>query len=702
MNPTPTKPRRWRPNTVFLLLVGLLFGLSAMGQPAFLKDGLVAYYPFNGNANDESGQLNHFGTQLDFRADRFGTSKGAPRFSSPRPINSKPITIPGSGFTISYWLYLESTPNQEGERFLLHGSHNLGWTSSGAASFGFAVWGDGRFGVSTLHDNLVGGSVGMPSGTISVGKWYHVGMSSGGGSTKLFINGNLSGIDPGTITTRTFPLTLGGEDSYFFQSGSIDDVRIYNRALSDTEVKALYDYESTPPDNGFITNGLVAYYPFNSSAENTIKLGLSEKIGLVDFANDRFGNPKSAGRFLGLDDSYISIQLESGDYYSMTVSFWMLWDGGITGGPQQVFNKPRNINGSGLSFLRQPTGNMWGLTLIPSDDWPRIGAEVASDTDFANKWTHIAVVSHQGKLTFLLNGVSIYTSKVDRGTFNSSQAFQIGRLSEIPACCSETSLWGYKGNLDEFRIYNRALSDAEVKALYNYERQPEPNNPSIANATAQVVNGFVVGATVSSGGSGYTNNPIVSITGGGGTGAKATATQFNGVVTSITITNPGSGYTSAPTITIAPPPFPPKKATATSQVVNGFVVGTKITDVGFGYDVPPSVLLVGGGGTGATAAATVQNGVVTAITITNPGIGYTTAPLVRIASPPFTPKLAIEVSKVNVRLSVVLGRKYQIESSSDLANWKPASAVFIAQDEDLVQEFDVNTTGSYYRINQVP
>ena len=159
---------------------------------------------------------------------------------------------------------------------------------------------------------------------------------------------------------------------------------------------------------------------------------------------------------------------------------------------------------------------------------------------------------------------------------------------------------------------------------------------------------------------------------------------------------------SRSTITIAPPPFPPKKATATSQVVNGFVVGVKITDFGFGYETAPTVLLVGGGGTGATAVATVQNGVVTGITITNPGTGYTSAPLVRIASPPFTPKLAIEVSKVNVRLSVVLGRKYQIESSSDFTNWKPASAVFVAQDEELIQEFDVNTTGNYYRINQVP
>ena len=255
----------------------------------------------------------------------------------------------------------------------------------------------------------------------------------------------------------------------------------------------------------------------------------------------------------------------------------------------------------------------------------------------------------------------------------------------------------YLGSLDSGNWNNIGSATVTV-----YDEGFNQLNPRIATATAQTVNGFLVGAVLDDGGYGYTSNPAIIITGGGGEGATATATQVKGQVTSIRITSPGSGYTSVPTITIAPPPFPPKKATATSQVVNGFVVGVKITDFGFGYETAPTVLLVGGGGTGATATATVLNGVVTAITITNPGSGYTSAPLVRIASPPFTPKLAIEVSKVNVRLSVVLGRKYQIESSSDLANWKPASAVFIAQDEELIQEFDVNTAGSYYRINQVP
>jgi hypothetical protein len=57
------------------------------------------------------------------------------------------------------------------------------------------------------------------------------------------------------------------------------------------------------------------------------------------------------------------------------------------------------------------------------------------------------------------------------------------------------------------------------------------------------------------GGSGYTNAPTVTISGGGGSGAQASATISGGVVTAINIINPGSGYTSAPTVTIAAPPL---------------------------------------------------------------------------------------------------------------------------------------------------
>jgi hypothetical protein len=256
----------------------------------------------------------------------------------------------------------------------------------------------------------------------------------------------------------------------------------------------------------------------------------------------------------------------------------------------------------------------------------------------------------------------------------------------------------FAGLLDDSRIYSRALSPGELAQLYS----SFGSSTFVAKGTVQVVNGFVVGATVADGGSGYTNAPVVTISGGGGTGATARATVVNGIVTAITIQNPGSGYSSVPTLTIAPPPFPPRKATAVAQIVNGFVVGSNVTDGGFGYQAPPAVVLIGGGGSGAKAVATVVNGVVTAVSMTNPGNGYTSAPIVRIASPPFSPSLSVEVSQVKVTLKVVLGRKYQIESTSDMANWSPTGPSFVAEDEELIQEFPVDTVGRFFRINQVP
>jgi len=78
--------------------------------------------------------------------------------------------------------------------------------------------------------------------------------------------------------------------------------------------------------------------------------------------------------------------------------------------------------------------------------------------------------------------------------------------------------------------------------------------PAQAFATAQVVNGFCVGAMVTSGGSGYVTSPAVSIVGGGGTNATAVSYTSGGVVTSIGITSAGIGYTNTPTVEIEQPP----------------------------------------------------------------------------------------------------------------------------------------------------
>ena len=67
------------------------------------------------------------------------------------------------------------------------------------------------------------------------------------------------------------------------------------------------------------------------------------------------------------------------------------------------------------------------------------------------------------------------------------------------------------------------------------------------------MNGFVVGATITDGGYGYTNTPAVRIIGGGGSGAQAVAVVSNGVVIAVNVLDAGSGYTNTPVIVIEPP-----------------------------------------------------------------------------------------------------------------------------------------------------
>ncbi len=120
--------------------------------------------------------------------------------------------------------------------------------------------------------------------------------------------------------------------------------------------------------------------------------------------------------------------------------------------------------------------------------------------------------------------------------------------------CLTSSAPSMRFAMRHLRIIVLALMGWAVASLTPALQAQSSGIPRVATAEAQIVGGFVVTATVTSPGFGYDAPPLVTITGGGGTGAKAMATVENGGVTAITITNPGSGYSEVPTVVVAPPP----------------------------------------------------------------------------------------------------------------------------------------------------
>ncbi|PLS01598.1 hypothetical protein [Neobacillus cucumis] len=158
---------------------------------------------------------------------------------------------------------------------------------------------------------------------------------------------------------------------------------------------------------------------------------------------------------------------------------------------------------------------------------------------------------------------------------------------------------------------------------------PADGYARIFDTTMTFFNGPLTGLKLTSGGSGYTSEPTVEITGGGGSGATATATLAPRAVESVKLTNGGSGYTTVPSILFTGGFGTGAKAEASLNATS--LSSITVTNGGSKYSSPPTVTITGGGGSGATATATVKSGRVLAITVINSGSGYTTMPTITLS-----------------------------------------------------------------------
>jgi hypothetical protein len=208
---------------------------------ADIADGLVAYYPFDGNANDMSGN-GHGGTVIGatHTADRFGVSNGALNFDGLNDYVDIPYhqDIEPSNFTISLWIntlqatqgsIINSDPNGDS---CLHG-YNLEVRDTAIIfnvdpSSACGNWNS----ASSLHG-------------INDGTWHHI-VASYGPIPQLYIDGEFvkSGFQLGYQKTHA-SIRIGmrrtSSGPIYFFNGKIDDIRIHNRVLSENEIKSLFN-----------------------------------------------------------------------------------------------------------------------------------------------------------------------------------------------------------------------------------------------------------------------------------------------------------------------------------------------------------------------------------------------------------------------------------------------------------------------------
>ena len=230
--------------TLFAAVLAVsLFGMGCASPPAFVSDGLVAYYPFNGNAKDESGNGNDGDVNgATLSLDRHGVSDAAFSFDGNHHIdigNSKSLRI--NNGTISAWVYSDSFAGAGGIVSYMEDAKK--------GRNGYAMW--TSTGLSFILANNEGYREWKHAGKLEESKWYHVAVSFNDTVSEGYINGiMIKGINHHGLKmsfTKSSKALIGLTASMHQYEhnfkGSIDDVRIYNRALSAAEVKALYDLE---------------------------------------------------------------------------------------------------------------------------------------------------------------------------------------------------------------------------------------------------------------------------------------------------------------------------------------------------------------------------------------------------------------------------------------------------------------------------
>lgn len=247
-----------------LLLIGFASLTMNAQVPSYVPtNGLVAYYPFSGNANDVSGNgYNGTNNGATLTTDRFGNTNSAYSFNG----TNNYITL-GSSFTsgsspksFSVWFYVNSA--------------TYSWILSGGAATtngqAFGLYYDESRYLGNLPHKLIFHGNGLNYdygfGEIEFQSWNNVVITYDGTSVSSYLNGAFIGSSNKTLNTLNSLVRIGSRsNNTAYLNGKIDDIGIWNRAITPSEITNLYYADSC--QSLTINTGILSYNPptYNNS-----------------------------------------------------------------------------------------------------------------------------------------------------------------------------------------------------------------------------------------------------------------------------------------------------------------------------------------------------------------------------------------------------------------------------------------------------
>ncbi len=431
---------------------GATLGASTKDQ---FSDGLRAYWKFNENAAG-NGAIDYSG--YGHTGVATGTTATTGRFGNGRSFNgtADDVIVPdaddldGTNHTISMWCFLA---NSTASRCVIT-KHNTATKSGFAFFFNDA---DDKF-YYQAGDGVTWATYSAASPAIVVpaaGAWYHVVGVHDSSVHNIYVNGAVSGTDTGgTVVGSNRDVYFGrnADSPTSYSPGVLDEVRIFNRTLSATDISDLY--RSGPP---------AAYYKFDDKSQTTSDIsgnGNSATLGATSASStdDPTFIPGKSGaglKFDGTDDIVLisdntTLDNITGD---MTLGFWVKPESTHVVNAAMI-SKYSSLTGSFGVEASTANTNLYHFFWGDGVTYKCAGTNI---TLTPNVWQYISFSKSGAVVTYYINGVAQSTTCTgDSATIlANNDALYLGRWSG-----SGGRFWN--GQMDDVKIYNYARTTKQV------------------------------------------------------------------------------------------------------------------------------------------------------------------------------------------------------------------------------------------------
>jgi hypothetical protein len=440
-----------------------------------LTRGLVAYYPMDegqgqvlhdgvaGNLGQINGASWTAGTIGDNSLDFDGTSAYVDCSSQLLEDSSL------AEFTFSVWINPDTVSN----------SNIVGRQDGGDTNFEgryLRLKDDGEISIQ-IRDDTGTNLVKYSSSTVSSNSWYHIVATYDGSKAPSGFNIYIDGVNAGSSNTTDGGVndTIGGTENFSigardpdgstssYVDGQIDDVRIYDRALSQPEIEALYNL--TQPSGSLVEerdlptypdDEVVARYEFEGDVTDSWGDNDGTDNTSAGYVDGVYGQAKD---FDGSND-YVAVSDDPSLYNTeFTVSHWIKLDDSSN----TVTYLPKWYTNSGereWRFVYNSSNNDNNQAF----QWVTYSGSEQSIQQFENvvsgSWYNVVgTYRDYDKIRLYVNGELVSEDLLSYAIQNGPADIEIGG--------STTYSEFLDGSIDDLRIYSRALEPQEVERLYN-------------------------------------------------------------------------------------------------------------------------------------------------------------------------------------------------------------------------------------------